>query len=229
VPSPPDTGDRERVRPGPAPALTVQGIAAAAVSIADRDGLPAVTMRSVAAALDTSAPGLYRYVTSRDELLAQMVDLVSATVEHPPPTGDWLADLQTVAESQRAVFRAHPWLTHALDGTVALGPHVLDHLDWGLEVLAEVPATDGQKLDALALANGIAALFSAAGPGGGRGAFAHLNGRRHPRLIAALAGVTDPTSASDPFPRVLAAVLHATLGTTPDATPKARRPGRSDA
>jgi AcrR family transcriptional regulator len=229
VPSPPDTGDRERVPPGPAPALTVPGIAAAAVSIADRDGLPAVTMRSVAAALGTSAPGLYRYVISRDELLAQMVDLVSATVEHPPPTGNWLADLQTVAESQRAVFRAHPWLTGALEGAVTLGPHVLDHLDWGLEVLAEVPATDGEKLEALALANGIAALFAHAGPGADLGAFAHLEGRRHPRVAAALAGVAARTSASDPFPRVLAAVLHATLGTTPAAGPKARRPGRSDA
>ena len=227
--TPPDTGDREGVRPGPAPALTVPGIAAAAVSIADRDGLPAMTMRSVAARLGTSAPGLYRYLTSRDELLAQMVDLVLTTVEHPPPTGDWLADLQTVAESQRAVFRTHPWLTGALDGTIMLGPHVLDHLDWGLEVLAEVPATDGQKLEALALANGIAALFANAGPGGDRGVFAHLDGRRHPRVAAALAGVAAPTSASDPFPRVLAAVLHATLGTTPEATPKARRPGRSNA
>jgi AcrR family transcriptional regulator len=207
----------------------VPGVAAAAVSLADRDGLAAVTMRSVAAVLGTSAPGLYRYVASRDELLAQMVDLVSAKVEHRPPTGDWLADLVTVAESQRAVFRTHPWLTGALGGTVALGPHVLDHLDWGLAVLAEVHATDGEKLEALALANGVAALFANAGAGASPDAFVHLDGRRHPRLVAALAGVTDPTPASDPFPRALAAVLHATLGTTPDATPKARRPGRSRA
>ena len=92
-----------------------------------------------------------------------------------------------------------------------------------------VTHTDGQKLEALALANGIAALFANAGPGGDRGVFAHLDGRRHFRVAAALAGVAAPTSASDPFPRVLAAVLHATLGTTPDAAPKARRPGRSNA
>ncbi len=96
-------------------------------------------------------------------------------------------------------------------------------------MLTDVHATDGQKLEALALANGIAALFANAGPGASPGAFGHLDGGRHPRLVAALAGVTDLTPASDPFPRVLAAVLHATLGTNPDATPKARRPGRSRA
>ena len=58
--------------------MTLNGIAAAAVAIADRDGLTGVTMRSVAAALGTSAAGLYRYVASREELVGHMVDLVSA-------------------------------------------------------------------------------------------------------------------------------------------------------
>jgi AcrR family transcriptional regulator len=205
-------------RPGPAPALTVSAIAGTAVSLADRSGLTAVTMRSVAAELGTSAPGLYRYVASRSELLAQMVDLVSAQVEHGRPSADWLADLTAAAESQRRVFRAHPWLVGALDSALVLGPHVLDHLDWGLTVLAEVRASTGQKLEALALANGIAALFAFPGPVGGMEAFAQLDGRRHPHLTRALTSVTDPAPASDPFPRVLAAVLHVTLGTAENET-----------
>src|SRR5690349_24869040 len=90
-------------RPGPAPSLTVSAIAAAAVGLADARGLDAVTMREVAAALSTSAAALYRYVASRDELLAHMVDAASAEVEHPPVTGRWVHDLTEVARRQRDV------------------------------------------------------------------------------------------------------------------------------
>ena len=71
------SGDARRgSRPGPAPSLTIPTIAAAAVDLADARGLPAVTMRSLAAALGVSAPGLYRYIDARDELLGHMVDRV---------------------------------------------------------------------------------------------------------------------------------------------------------
>lgn len=202
---------RSSSRPGPAPSLTLTGIAAAAVAIADRNGLAGVTMRSVAAALGTSAAGLYRYVASREELVAHMVDLVSADVRHRPPTGDWLGDLVAVAESQRDVFQAHRWLAGALDRTLVLGPTVLDHLDWGLAVLDGVYATTGQKLEALAVANGVAALFASAGPVAGPGAFAQLDAHRHPRLTAVLSTVRPAPPAPDLFHRVLEAALRAIL------------------
>src|SRR4051812_7260460 len=93
-------------------------------------------MRALAAAVGLSAPGLYRYVASRDELVGHMVDLVSADLEHPPPSGDWVHDITVVSERQRALFRAHPWLAEAVASLRFMGRHVLDHLDWGLAVLA---------------------------------------------------------------------------------------------
>jgi hypothetical protein len=107
-----------------------------------------------------SAPGLYRYVASREELVGHMVDLVSADVDHPPPSGNWVHDVTVVAEQQRALFRAHPWLAEAVASLRVMGPHVLDHLDWGLAALADVEAPPSRKMEAIALANGIAALFS---------------------------------------------------------------------
>jgi AcrR family transcriptional regulator len=189
------------------------------VAIADEDGLAGVTMRSVAATLGTSAAGLYRYIASRDELVAQMVDLVSADVRHRPPSGDWLGDLIRVAESQRDVFRAHRWLVVALDGALVLGPNVLDHLEWGLEVLADVDASAGQKLEALAVANGVAALFASAGPVTGPGAFARLDARRHTRITTLLSAARPAPPDPDLFRRVLEAALHAILGTSPSSGP----------
>jgi AcrR family transcriptional regulator len=213
VPTPsPHRGSRSTsTRPGPAPSLTVSGIAAAAVGLADAGGLPAVTMRTVATALGMTAPALYRYLSSRDELVAHMVDLVSAAVEYPPPSGDWVHDLTVVAEHQRRLFRAHPWLAGALSSAHTLGPHVLDHLDWGLAVLRDVDASPTRKMEAIALANGIAALFSATVEPVGPDAFSHLDPERHPRLAQLLAAAAPTPPAEDIFPRVVEGALRGLL------------------
>jgi AcrR family transcriptional regulator len=198
-------------RPGPPPSLTVPAIAAAAVDLADAGGLDAVTMRSLAAAVGVSAPGLYRYVASRDELVGHMVDLVSGALEHPAPSGDWVHDITLVAEQQRAQFRAHPWLAEAVASLRFMGRHVLDHLDWGLAVLADVEAPPSRKMEAIALANGVAALFSTASPPVGPEAFAQLDPVRHSRLAALLAGAAPGPPPGDLFPRVLEGVLRGVL------------------
>jgi AcrR family transcriptional regulator len=198
-------------RPGPPPSLTVHRIAAGAVDLADARGLAAVTMRSLAAAVGVSAPGLYRYVASRDELVGHMVDLVSAELEHPSPSGDWLRDITLVAEQQRARFRDHPWLAEAVGSLRFMGRHVLDHLDWGLAVLADVEAPQSRKLEAIALANGIAALFSTTSRPVGPEAFAQLDADRHPRLTALLAAAPPTPPSADLFPRVVEGVLRGVL------------------
>ncbi|MEO7233946.1 MAG: TetR family transcriptional regulator, partial [Lapillicoccus sp.] len=183
----------------------------AAVVIADTQGLGAVTMRSVAAAVGVSAAGLYRYIASRDELVGHMVDRLSAEVAHPEPTGDWVADLTEVAEHQVRVFRAHPWMTGAVGSLTHLGPHVLDHLEWGLDVLRDVEVTVNRKLEAIALVNGFAALFAGSSQPG-PDAFAQLDPRRQPQLSAALSSATSIDPTDDFFRRVVAGLLRSLLG-----------------
>ena len=69
----PDRGSR-----GPQPEHSRAQIAGAAVLLADAGGLSAVSMRAVAGALKTTAGSLYRYLSSRDELLELMADAVLA-------------------------------------------------------------------------------------------------------------------------------------------------------
>jgi AcrR family transcriptional regulator len=73
-----------RDRPAKAP-LSETSVLAAALAILKSDGLEAVTMRRVAAALDTGAASLYVYVSGREGLLAAMLDRVTATIELEPP------------------------------------------------------------------------------------------------------------------------------------------------
>ncbi len=55
-------------------AHALQGIADAAVVIADVEGIAAVSMQRVAAEFAYTKMSLYRYVTSKDELIAAMID-----------------------------------------------------------------------------------------------------------------------------------------------------------
>src|SRR5215468_2656297 len=76
-------GVRDRPHKGPKPGLSLERIVAAAVQVADAEGLAAVSMSRVAAELGTAPMSLYRYVTAKDELLALMLDAAYG----PAPTG----------------------------------------------------------------------------------------------------------------------------------------------
>ncbi len=65
-------GRRGRGQRGPKPGLTVDAIVAAAIAIADAEGLEAVSMAHVAEQLGFTTMSLYRHVTSKEELLQLM-------------------------------------------------------------------------------------------------------------------------------------------------------------
>jgi AcrR family transcriptional regulator len=121
-------------RRGSAPDLPE--IVAAAIALADRDGLDAVSLRRVATTLRSGTASFYRVLDSRDELLDHMVDAVLG--QHLPPlaSGDWRADLAAVARNRRAMLIAHPWLGTELAGRPAIGPHALIHHERALEAAA---------------------------------------------------------------------------------------------
>ena len=69
---------------GPKPAITLTGIAEAAIRIGDAEGLDAVSMQRIAGELPVTKMALYRYVPGKTELLAVMSDLaMGAPPERP--------------------------------------------------------------------------------------------------------------------------------------------------
>jgi AcrR family transcriptional regulator len=78
--NPPVRHRSTRDRPPKAP-LSEDAVVDAALAILKSEGLQAVTMRRVAAALDTGAMSLYVYVSGREGLLHAMLDRVTATIE----------------------------------------------------------------------------------------------------------------------------------------------------
>ncbi|GEK19573.1 TetR/AcrR family transcriptional regulator [Cellulomonas xylanilytica] len=212
---------------GRAPEHTRDGIAAVGVRLADSVGLGAVTMRSVAEALGGGSASLYRYVQSRDELVALMVDQVNGEIDYSVLAGtDWLADLLALGRQSRAVYLRHPWLLATPAATGNLGPRAVDYLEHALGAMQDLELDGHRKLEAVGVFTAVVRLLAGTeieqrgtGPVDRRrqlAAAAHLAGLvgagAHPHLAAALA--TPPAEPdADQVERVLTRVLRGLLGT----------------
>lgn len=100
----------------------------AAITIADREGLDAVSLRNVASALDAGPMRLYGHVESKEALLELMVDAVHAELE-PPPSGDWREALRVMAHGLRKAAAKHPWFIGLLGGRPNLGENAFAYME----------------------------------------------------------------------------------------------------
>jgi AcrR family transcriptional regulator len=116
----------------------MERIVAAAVIIADSEGLQAVSMRRVAAELGSGTASLYRYLAGRDDLIDLMIDSVRGQQPLPAPTGRWRTDLTANAQHLRATLLRHPWLGPEIAGRPALGPNSLREQESVLAAAAEL-------------------------------------------------------------------------------------------
>ncbi|MFF0625584.1 TetR/AcrR family transcriptional regulator [Streptomyces sp. NPDC004296] len=149
----------DRPRRGRRPAFTREEITAAAVALADAEGLDAVTMRAVAARVGAGVMSLYSYAPDKETLLELMVDQVGGELLPPAPLGgDWRADLKALARDQRALMLRHPWLPAALTThRTALGPNTLAMLEHALTALRPLPLDGAAKLEVFSLLTGFVA------------------------------------------------------------------------
>jgi AcrR family transcriptional regulator len=192
---------------GPAPGHSRAAIVAAAVSLADADGLAAVSMRAVGAALGTGAGSLYRYLSSRDDLLDLMTDAVLDELAPYPDAGDWLAGMVQLAERQAALYRRHPWLQDLLQRPAAPGPNTFGYLEACLRIMEPLPCGTTRKLEAVGIMTGAVALFAGGGTRTVPYVMYGLDAERHPYLMAALREAPPATAADDLFDRTIRALL----------------------
>jgi AcrR family transcriptional regulator len=125
--------------------LSSTEIVAAAIAIADRDGLDAVSMRRLAADLRSGTMSLYRHVASRDQLLDSMLDTAYSELKLPSRSGgQWRRDLSLLAHAQRRLMHAHPWIARLVGSRPPLLPGFLRPFDFALGALlaTELDITD---------------------------------------------------------------------------------------
>lgn len=142
----------ERARKGPRPTLSREDITRAAIELGDSDGLEAVSMRRIAAKLGAGATSLYWYVSNKDDLYELMVDEIFGEVRLPRPSGDWKADLRTLARNTHTVLRRHGWMV-LLGIQPGLGPNVQHYGEVTLAIFDGLDVDLSTKVNILALVN----------------------------------------------------------------------------
>ncbi|HEY9332525.1 MAG TPA: TetR/AcrR family transcriptional regulator [Streptomyces sp.] len=151
----------ERAGRGPKPAFSRADIAAAAVRIADAEGLDAVSMRKVAAELGCGTMSLYNYVPRKEDLYELMLDAVSAGYDLPDPSGDWRADLLALAHQARGMMHRHTWVPRLMSPVYGFSPNALRYLEYALSCLDGVDARFGEKMELIAMLNGVVTTYTA--------------------------------------------------------------------
>jgi AcrR family transcriptional regulator len=149
----------ERAGRGPRAAYSRADIAAAAVRIADTDGLEAVSMRHVATELGCGTMSLYNYVPRKEDLYELMVDAISGEHDSWEPTGDWRADMLRVAHQTRALMHRHPWLPRLMSPVYGFSPNALRYLEHCLVCLDPLDASYGTKMELIAMLNGVVTTY----------------------------------------------------------------------
>lgn len=109
--------------------LSREQIVTHAMTLADEDGIEALSMRRLAQRLGVQAMSLYHHVANKDELLDSMIDRVFAQVPPPVASGAWREEMRARAHAMRSVLLTHPWAVPLMDSRTNPGPAVLTHHD----------------------------------------------------------------------------------------------------
>jgi AcrR family transcriptional regulator len=129
--------------------LSRQKIAAAGVTLADKEGFEVLSMRRVAQELGVGTMSLYYYVKTKDDLVAAMDDALMAETLLPRLPKDWRRAMIAIAERTRSMFLRHPWMLASMNSAPP-GVNAMRHMEQCLEALGETSMTSEQKITLLA-------------------------------------------------------------------------------
>jgi AcrR family transcriptional regulator len=130
------------------PRYTRDEIAAAAIRIADEEGLEELSMRRLAAELGAGTMTLYHYVHDKDELLALVSDALLAEVLVPDDElpDDWRKALTVIARRSLDALRRHPWVLDVRDDP-APGPNGIRHWDQSMHAVSGLGLSLGERFE----------------------------------------------------------------------------------
>jgi AcrR family transcriptional regulator len=113
----------------PRPPLTTDRVLRAAVELADREGLGALTMRRLGAELGVEAMSLYKHVANKEAILDGVVELIVGQIEIPSQDTPWKQAMRMRAVSARGVLASHTWAIGLLETRGSMGQATMRYLD----------------------------------------------------------------------------------------------------
>jgi AcrR family transcriptional regulator len=117
--------------------LTRERVLRAALQLADKNGIDAVSMRRLAQKLGVEAMSLYNHVANKDEVLDGITDMVVGEIEVPAIGADWKAAMRRRAISAHEVLMRHPWAPLLVVSRMNIGPAMLRYVNATLGCLRE--------------------------------------------------------------------------------------------
>lgn len=199
---------------GPVPLHSRESIAAAGIKIADDEGFEGVTMRAIARSLGTTAPALYRYVNSREEIVELMVDAAIGCPARVEPGTTWTEVMLKLANAQLVHHQRHGWLIHAALEAANFGPNTLAWFEGYLSAMETLDVPARTKMELIGLVTGVVSLFAQQNQKSASSTFPFdlLSAERQPNLAAALG---EPGGTPDPvglFDRAILALCRGLIG-----------------
>ncbi|WP_441245078.1 TetR/AcrR family transcriptional regulator [Kitasatospora sp. McL0602] len=101
----------------------------AAVALADRDGIEALSMRHLAQELDVVPMALYKHVANKEQLLDGMVDVIVGEIDAPADGADWRTAIRQRVLSARRALLCHPWASRVIESRTSPTAVVLDYMN----------------------------------------------------------------------------------------------------
>ena len=119
------------------PPLSIEAVIEAGLRVLRTEGIDAVSMRRVAAELDTGPASLYVYVENRRDLLDQMFDAVVGEVEltEKPDPRRWREQVEDVLTRSREALDRYPGIARVPLANVPTGPNATRGADPLLGIL----------------------------------------------------------------------------------------------
>ena len=117
--------------------LTRERVLRAAIALADRHGVDALTMRRLGGKLGVEAMALYKHVANKDEILDGIAELVVGEIEIPAPGSEWRTAMRQRAISARRVLKRHPWAIGLMESRGSSGPATLRYMEAVLATLRD--------------------------------------------------------------------------------------------
>lgn len=107
--------------------LTEDRVLDAALRVADRIGIDALTIRRLAEELGVKPMTIYHYLPSKDAIVDGMVERVFAEIDLPPDDLPWTEAVRVRCLSSRRALNRHPWAAPLMETRTSPGPNLLRH------------------------------------------------------------------------------------------------------
>jgi TetR/AcrR family tetracycline transcriptional repressor len=128
--------------------LDSEVIAAAALRITDRDGLPGLTMRAVAAECGVTAMATYWHVRNKDELIDIVVQYALSRLPAPRPDREWREEIVRFFTEMHDFLVEHPAVAQMIAQRPMGGTQVTTLADRTLATLLAGGLTEAAAVEA---------------------------------------------------------------------------------